>query len=60
MKNYLSDGLPTDFINKRNDLIRAVTLTDVNRVASTLLQPDKLSFIIVGKPEGLPKNEGKK
>ncbi len=60
MKNYLSDGLPTDFINKRNDLIRAVTLTDVNRVASTLLQPDKLSFIIVGKPEGLSKNEGKK
>ena len=60
MKNYMTDGLPTDFINNRNDLIRAVTLDDVNRVAKSLLQPEKLSFIIVGKPEGLPKDGEKK
>lgn len=60
MKNYMTDDLPTDFINKRNDLIRAVTLDDVNRVAKSLLQPEKLSFIIVGKPEGLPKDGSKK
>ncbi len=60
MKNYMTDGLPTEFINQRNDLIRAVTLNDVNRVAKSLLQPEKLSFIIVGKPEGLPKDGAQK
>ena len=28
-------------------------LDDVNRVAKSFLDPSKLSFIVVGKPEGL-------
>lgn len=46
-------GLPTDYIRTRNDQVNAVTLADINRVAAELLQPDELSFIVVGQPEGL-------
>ena len=53
MAAYQSDNLGADFINKRNDLIAAVTLDDVNRVARKLLKPDSLTFFIVGKPDGL-------
>jgi zinc protease len=38
-----------DYFDKRNDLMKAVTLDDVKRVAQKVLNPDKLSFIIVGK-----------
>ncbi|MCA8880285.1 MAG: insulinase family protein [Rhodobacteraceae bacterium] len=47
------DGLPADYVNTRNDKIRAVTLDDVKRVAGELLQPGKLTFIVVGQPEGV-------
>ncbi|WP_300547648.1 pitrilysin family protein [Roseovarius sp.] len=47
------EGLPTDYITTRNDQVNAVTLEDVNRVARDLLDPAKLTFVVVGKPEGL-------
>jgi zinc protease len=46
-------GLPPEYVVNRNDYIEAVTLEDINRVASELLQPDNLHFVVVGKPEGL-------
>jgi zinc protease len=55
--NYLvfvmMEDLGADYINERNDLIEAVTLEDVGRVAGRLLKPDQLSFVVVGKPVGL-------
>ena len=45
--------LPPDYVINRNDYIEAVTLDDVNRVASELLRPDDLHFVVVGRPEGL-------
>lgn len=48
-----ADGMPADYIENRNDYVRAVTLEDVNRVAAELLQPDDLHFVVVGQPEGL-------
>lgn len=55
--NYLlfaqQADLGIDYINKRNSLIEAVTLEDVNRAAARLLDPDKLSIVVVGKPVGL-------
>ena len=45
--------LPIDYIATRNDKVNAVTLDDVNRVASELLDPDNLHFVVVGKPVGL-------
>ncbi len=47
------DGLPADYIATRNDKVNAVTLEDVNRVAQELLDPDSLTFVVTGKPEGL-------
>lgn len=46
-------NLPLDYINTRNDLVNAVTVEDINRVAARLLQPDKLQVVIVGQPEGI-------
>jgi zinc protease len=55
--NYLVyvmlEDLGIDYINERNALIEAVTLEDVNRVAARLLDPERLSFVVVGKPVGL-------
>jgi zinc protease len=55
--NYLvfvmMEDLGADYINKRNDLIEAVTLEDVRRVAKRLVKPEALSFVVVGKPVGL-------
>ncbi len=47
------EGLPIDYIATRNDMINAVTLDEVNRVAAELLHPENLHFVVVGKPEGL-------
>ncbi len=46
-------GLPIDYIATRNDKVEAVTLADVKRVASELLDPEGLHFVVVGQPVGL-------
>ena len=48
------DHLGIDYIDRRNGLIEAVTLADIRRVANRLLDPDALSFTVVGRPDGLP------
>lgn len=50
---YQAAGRGIDYINRRNDLIRAVTLADVNRVIRRLFDPDDFTFVVVGQPEGL-------
>ena len=47
------DHMPIDYIATRNDRVNAVTLEDVNRVAKRLLDPEALTFVVVGQPEGL-------
>ncbi|MCB1397160.1 MAG: insulinase family protein [Rhodobacter sp.] len=42
-----------DYVNVRNDLVRAVTLEDIQRVARRLAQPEALQFVVVGQPVGL-------
>jgi zinc protease len=51
--SYQAAGRDIDYINRRNDLIRAVTLADVNRVIRRLFNPDAFTFVVVGQPEGL-------
>ena len=46
-------GLPSDYINTRNQLVEAVTVEDVNRVAKRLLRVEDLRFVLVGRPEGV-------
>jgi zinc protease len=46
------DNLGIDYINKRNGLIEAVTLADVQRVAKRLFD-GKMLVTVVGRPQGV-------
>jgi zinc protease len=50
---YQTAGRDIGYLNRRNDLIRAVTLADVNRVIRRLFNPDAFTFVVVGQPDGL-------
>ncbi len=50
-------GLTPAYIINRNDFVNAVTLEEINRVASELLDPDGLHFVVVGQPVGLEAND---
>lgn len=45
--------LGIDYLDKRASYINAVTGEDVARLARHLLDPDKLTFVVVGKPENV-------
>jgi zinc protease len=47
------ENLGLDYLDRRNSLINAVTEADVDRIASTILSPDQLTFVVVGQPKGL-------
>ncbi|MAF95932.1 MAG: peptidase M16 [Rhodospirillaceae bacterium] len=47
------DDLGIDYPDRRNGLIEAVTLADVNRLAKKLLRPDQLTVVVVGRPDGV-------
>lgn len=49
LTSYLN-GLPVDYINKRNALLEQVTIEDVNRVAKKYLNSETLTFVVVGEP----------
>lgn len=51
------EDLGIDYVNRRNDLIRAVTVEDVGRVAARMLDPDALLTVLVGQPEGVTPTE---
>lgn len=53
MVNMQLAGMPVDYIATRNDKVNAVTLDDVNRVARELMDPEQLTFVVVGRPQGL-------
>lgn len=46
-------GFDIDYVNRRNDMVNALTLEDIHRVAARLADPESLHFVIVGRPEGL-------
>lgn len=54
---YQIDNLGLDFVNKRNKIIEALTLEDINRVAKNFLKPEKLTFVVVGNPDNLAEKE---
>ena len=47
------EELGIDYIDRRDKLIAAVTMNDVNKVARSMLTPDKLTIVVVGKPDGI-------
>ncbi len=52
------DKLGIDYLKRRASLINAVTKEDIARVAKRFLDPAKLTFAVVGQPDGL-KGTGK-
>lgn len=47
------EELGIDYINKRNDMVNAVTIEQIKNVAARLLAPGHLITTIVGRPTGL-------
>ncbi len=47
------NDLGIDYMARRNAIIESVTLEDVRRVARKWLDPDKLTFVVVGEPDGV-------
>jgi zinc protease len=47
------DNLGIDYLQRRAGLIEGVTVADVQRVARRLIDPAKLTFVVVGKPAGV-------
>jgi zinc protease len=45
---FQRENLPIDYIDKRNDLINAVTADDVQRAARRLYNPAKMTIVIAG------------
>ncbi len=47
------DDLGIDYLDRRNGFIEAVTLEDARRVARRLYDADKLTVVVVGRPDGV-------
>ncbi|MBT5414526.1 MAG: insulinase family protein [Rhodospirillaceae bacterium] len=52
--------LGIDYLDRRNALIEAVTVEDVRRVASRMLNSDTLTVTVVGAPDPLPEGAAKR
>ena len=50
------NGRDIQYINDRTERINAVTVDQVKAMAKRLLKKDDLTFVVVGKPEGLSEN----
>ena len=47
------DDMPIDYLNHRTERLNAVTTEKIQKLARTLLTPDKMTVIMVGNPEGI-------
>jgi zinc protease len=47
------DHLGRDYLDRRNDLLRQVSVDDVNQAVRRWFNPDGLTMSLVGKPEGI-------
>jgi zinc protease len=50
LSTFQRQGLDIGYVARRNSLIQAVTLEDVNRVAKKLFDPARLTVIVAGTP----------
>ncbi len=51
------ENLGIDYIRKRNDMIRALTLEQVKAAAAKLLHPERLKVVLLGRPKGVKAGE---
>ena len=55
--NLRADNLPIDYFDQRQELISAVSSTDIQALAKELLDSKEFITILVGKPEGIIADE---
>jgi zinc protease len=48
LNSFQREGLPLDYVARRNSLIDAVTLDDVRRAARRLFNPARLTIVVAG------------
>jgi zinc protease len=48
LEQVITYGLPDDYFNTYIERVQAVTLADINRVATQHLQPSRLAIVVVG------------
>lgn len=53
MASMQYQGFDIDYVNRRNDMVLAVTPDQANDMAARLFDPDALFFVVVGQPVGL-------
>ncbi len=50
LNTFQCEGLSPDYVTRRNNLIEAVTLDDIRRVAKRFFNPARLTVVIAGTP----------
>lgn len=48
LNSFQREGLPIDYVSRRNGLINALTLADVQRAAQRLFNPARLTVVVAG------------
>ena len=48
LNDFQQMGLPIDYLDRRNDLIEAISIADVRRVAGRLFDPAKMTIVVAG------------
>tara|TARA_B100001989_G_scaffold181320_1_gene131635 strand:- start:1133 stop:2521 length:1389 start_codon:yes stop_codon:yes gene_type:complete len=51
------DELPIDYLDKRQEKLRDITSSDIQRAAERILNADSFTTILVGQPEGISNAE---
>lgn len=47
------DNLGRDYLDRYSEIIRGVTAKDIDRAIDRWFNPDKITWVLVGKPEGI-------
>ena len=47
------DNLGSDYLDRYSEIIRSVTAKDIDRAIDRWFNPDKITWVMVGKPEGI-------
>jgi zinc protease len=53
------ENLGSDYLDRYNDIIRHVTAKDISRVIEHWFNPDRITWVMVGKPEGVSATQTK-
>lgn len=48
MNNIIEYGLDKNYVKKQNEILKGMTSFDLNQLAKTLLNPDKMVIVVVG------------